>query len=180
MDSSSKDKHQKEKKPRQTSIRDYYKTTKSYHGCIEKRLDEMESKVFQLEKAKLSLQVEVNILKKENSELKKKLASSEIPPKTPMAKTGTSQQRKTFDQQAYSKKEHQQIQQDKISKTRQVKITAEPKASRNKPLIIIAGDSLLKYINGWLMSPWVLGSFNFRLFHYPFRLYCLLEAINHV
>ena len=45
----------------------------------------MESKVVQLEKAKLSLQVEVNSLKKENSELKK-LASTEIPPKTPVAK----------------------------------------------------------------------------------------------
>ena len=74
----------------------------------------MESKVVQLEKAKLSLQVEVNSLKKENSELKKKLASSEIPPKTPMAKTGTSHQWKTFGQQAHSKKEHQQIQQDEI------------------------------------------------------------------
>ena len=69
-----------------------------------------------------------------------------------MAKTGTSHQRKTFGQQAHSKKEHQQIQQDEISKTRQVKITAEPKPSGNKPLIIIAGDSLLKNINGWLMS----------------------------
>ena len=125
MDSSSKDKHQKEKKPIQTSTWDYYKTTKSYHGCIEKRLGEMESKVVQLEKAKLSLQVEVNSFKKENSELKK-LASSEIRPKTPMAKTGTSQQWKTLGQQSHSKKEHQQIQQDEISKTRQVKIKAEP------------------------------------------------------
>ena len=111
----------------------------------------MENKVVQLEKAKLSLQVEVNSLKKESSELKK-LSGSEIPPKTPMAKTGTSHQRKTFGQQARSKKEHQQIQQDEISKTRQVKITAEPKPSGNKPLIIIARDSLLKNINGWLMS----------------------------
>ena len=39
------------------------------------------------------------------------------------------------------KKEHQQIQQDEISKTRQVKITAEPEPSRKKPLIIITGDS---------------------------------------
>ena len=38
----------------------------------------MESKVVQLEKAKLSLQVEVNSLKKENSELKKKLEYIEI------------------------------------------------------------------------------------------------------
>ena len=111
----------------------------------------MESKVVQLEKAKLSLQVEVNSLKKENSELKKKLASSEIPPKTLVAKTGTSHQQKTFGQQAHSKKEHQQIQQDEISKIRQVKITAEPKPSGNKSLIIIIGDSLLKNINGWLM-----------------------------
>ena len=147
MDSSSKDKHQREKKPRHTSIEVYYKTTKSYHGCIEKRLGEMESKVVQLEKAKLSLQVEVNSLRKENSELKKKLAGCEIPPQTPMAKTGTSHQRKTFRQQAHSKKEHQQIQQDEISKTRQVKITAEPKPSGNNPLIIIAGDSLLKNIH---------------------------------
>ena len=51
-----------------------------------------------------------------------------------MTKTGTSQQRKTFGQQAHSKKEHQQIQQDEISKTRQVKITAEPQPSGNKPL----------------------------------------------
>ena len=109
----------------------------------------MESKVVQLEKAKLSLQVKVNSLKKENSELKKKLASSEIPPKIPMAKTGTSHQWKTFGQQALSKKEHQQIQQDEISKTRQVKITAEPKPSENKPLIIIAGDLLLTDIH-WL------------------------------
>ena len=58
MDSSSKDEHKKEKKPGQTSIKDYYKTTKSYHGCIEKRLREMESKVVQLEEAKLSLLVE--------------------------------------------------------------------------------------------------------------------------
>ena len=33
-----------------------------------------------------------------------------------------------------------------------MKITAEPKPSGNKPLIIIAGDLLLKNINGWLMS----------------------------
>ena len=33
-----------------------------------------------------------------------------------------------------------------------MKITAEPKPSGNKSLIIIAGDSLLKNINGWLMS----------------------------
>ena len=112
----------------------------------------MESKVVQLEKAKLSMQVKVNSLKKENSELKKKLSSSEIPPKTSMAKTGTSHQRKTFGQQPHSRKEHQQIQQDEISKTRQAKITAEPKPSGNKPLIIIARDSLLKNIKGWLMS----------------------------
>ena len=85
----------------------------------------MESKVVQLEKAKLSLQIEVNSLKKENSELKKKLASSEISPKTPEAKTGASHQRKTFGQQAHSKKEHQQMQQDETSKTRQVKTTAD-------------------------------------------------------
>ena len=64
----------------------------------------MESKVVQLEKAKLSLQVKVNSLKKENSELKKKLASSEIPPKIPMTKTGISHQRKTFGQQAHSRR----------------------------------------------------------------------------
>ena len=46
----------------------------------------MECKFVQLEKAKLSLLVEVNSMKKENSELNKKLASSEIPPKTPLAK----------------------------------------------------------------------------------------------
>ena len=51
---------------------------------------------------------------------------------------------------SYRKK--RQIQQDEITKTRQVKITAEPKPSGNKPIIIIAGDSLLKNINGWLMS----------------------------
>ena len=79
-----------------------------------KKLGEMESNVVRLEKAKLSLQVEVNSLKKENGELKKKLASSQIPPKTPMAKTGTSHRRKTFDQQAHSKKEHRQIQQGEI------------------------------------------------------------------
>ena len=111
----------------------------------------MESKVVQLEKAKLNLQVEVYSLKKENSESKKS-ASSQIPPKTPMAKVGTSQQQKIFGQQAHSKKDHQQIQQDEISRTRQVKITAEPKPSGSKALIIIAGDSLLKNINGWLMS----------------------------
>ena len=38
VNSSSKDKHQKEKKPRQTSIEDCYKTTKSYHDCIKKDL----------------------------------------------------------------------------------------------------------------------------------------------
>ena len=100
----------------------------------------MESRVVQLQKTKLSSQVEVKSLKKENSELKKKLASSEIPPKTPMAKTGTSHQWKHSVNKLHSKKEHQQIQQDEISKTRQVMITAEPKPSGNKPLILLHAE----------------------------------------
>ena len=54
--------------------------------------------------------------------------------------TGTSHQWKHSVNKLHSKKEHQQIQQDEISKTRQVIITAEPKPSGNKPLILLHAE----------------------------------------
>ena len=134
------------------------------------RISELENKVKKLENEKLQLMKEISNLTKKNTELSQKyetgkrntnVGMSTNSPDTFQKRSGKPQKRrgqtnvdkvKVEDNKMKVEVKENEVRTKNNEKGKKDKVRKLDDDKRDKPLVIVAGDSMLRDINGWMMS----------------------------